>query len=94
MLKNVAGSALAKTIIVLTLTAVFSIMEGVWWPMLAPLLFAGYYWRSLVFEVLLMVHIIESSLGSWNYFSRIDQYIYLGNNVIINEFIKTICLLP
>ena len=33
------------------------------------------YPLSLLFT---QIHIIESSLGSWNYFSRIDQYILLG----------------
>jgi hypothetical protein len=80
MLRNVAGSALAKTTIVLALSAVFSVVEGCYysWPLLLPLLMVAFYRRSLVFEVLLMVHIIESSLGSWHYFSRIDQFIFLG----------------
>lgn len=69
-----------QTTIVLVVSAVISVVEGCrWhWPLLAPLLVAAVYRRLLVFEVLLMIHIIETSLGSWNYFSRIDQYIFLG----------------
>lgn len=78
MLKNLVGCALAKTLLVLVLTVVWCVVEGVVWPLLAPMLLLGLYRRQLVFEVLLMIHIIESSLGVWRYFSRIDQYVYLG----------------
>lgn len=78
VLRNAAGSALARTTLALVLTAVFSAVEDCVWPLLLPLLLVLFYRRSLVFEILLMVHIIESSLGSWNYFSRIDEYIILG----------------
>lgn len=62
----------------LVLTAVWCVVEGVVWPLLVPTLLVGFYRRLLVFEVLLMIHIIESSLGVWRYFSRIEQHVYLG----------------
>lgn len=76
----------SQTAASLALAAVLCVVEGMYthtymymcWPLLAPALLVALYRRSLVFELLLLVHVIESSLGSWHYFSRIDQYLYLG----------------
>ena len=67
-----------QVILALAFSAVFCLVEGVRYPLILPLLLALYYRKHLVFEILLMVHIIESSMGMWSYYSRIDKYIYLG----------------
>lgn len=66
-----AGSALLVSVL-------FAILKDIYWPLVATLALGGFLFRAIVFEVFLMVHVIESSLGLWDWYTRIDEGLYLG----------------
>lgn len=49
-----------------------------WIIMVIPFLYVALFFRRLVFEVLVLQHSIENSLGLWQWYDRVDDDIYLG----------------
>ena len=55
-----------------------SVLNGALWYMCLPLIIVVIRFRPFVFELLVMTHLIEDSLGNYNWFSKIDEQIILG----------------
>jgi len=46
--------------------------------LLAPLIFAATFYKQLIFEVMLIDHTLESSIGFFDWYSCVDDNLYLG----------------
>ena len=75
---SVLSSILAKCILLTTFCSAFAVIKGYYIALILPILVLAWNWRSIVFECLLLSHIIEESLGVWTWFSKIDRNLYLG----------------
>lgn len=77
-LQNVMNSILAKALLLNVFCVAFAVIMGYYFVLILPLVIISWCWRSLIFEALLLNHVVENSLGMWDWFSKIDDYIYLG----------------
>lgn len=78
-------SPLLQTILFILLGAIASVLNGALWYMCLPLIIVVIRFRPFVFELLVMTHLIEDSLGNYNWFSKIDEQIILGGIPIADK---------
>lgn len=78
LFSNLISSIVAKSIILSVFCVSFAVIEGYYLALVIPLLLYAWNWRSIAFEAFILFHIIETSLGTWKWYSRIDDRIYLG----------------
>jgi hypothetical protein len=78
LLTNVISSIVAKSILLSIFCVAFAVIEGYYLVLLVPLLVYVWNWRSMAFEIFILVHIIEEGLGTWKWYSKIDERLYLG----------------
>lgn len=45
---------------------------------LVPLGYAVYSLKLLVFELLLLIHIVQWSVGKWDWYTKVDENVFLG----------------
>ena len=78
-IRTMVSSALSQFLLVLLVS--FSVIATTsWWStLICPLIYGLLLRKYIVFETLLMVHVIESSLGMWSWFNEIEQNsVFLG----------------
>jgi hypothetical protein len=78
LLANVISSVVAKSLLLSIFCVAFAVIEGYYLVLLVPLLVYAWNWRSMAFEIFILVHIIEEGLGTWKWYSKIDERLYLG----------------
>lgn len=78
MFSNVISSIVAKSILFSIFCVAFAVIEGYYVVLILPLLVYAWNWRSIAFEIFILIHIIEEGLGTWKWYSRIDDKLYLG----------------
>ena len=78
MMGTLAGSVFAQMVLLTVLVVSFAVIEGYYITLIIPLIVAAWTWRSIAFEVFLLMHVIEDGLGTWQWYSKIDNRLYLG----------------
>jgi len=72
-------------IFVCILSTLIAILSVHWYLVLAPLLFIPYY-KELIFEILVIIHTIENTSGSFPWYTKVDDDgIYLGAIPILED---------
>lgn len=78
LVSNFISSIFTKCLIFTIFCCAFAVIEGYYIVLLLPLLLYIWNWRSIAFEVFILIHIIEESLGTWKWFTKIENNLYLG----------------
>jgi hypothetical protein len=77
-ISNLLSSILAKTVLATILCVAFLVIEGYALVMILPVGLIIWNWRSLIFELVVMTHIIGEGMGVWQWYTRIESNLYLG----------------
>ena len=71
-------SALAGFICVLVVCSAVAVVSGHYALILLPILILAVRWKRLAFEFFLTMHVIENSLSTFEWYSLVDNDLYLG----------------
>lgn len=71
-------SALAGFIFVLVVSTAVAVVSGHFFLILLPVLILAVRWKRLAFEIFLTMHVIESALDTFAWYSLVDNDLYLG----------------
>ena len=72
-------SAVARIIFILIISAFTSIITTRRILLSLPCLWFAFSYRYIIFELLVLHHVIDSSLGKWDWYNQVDDDIYLGS---------------
>ena len=74
-------SAVARIIFILIISAFTSIITTRRILLSLPCLWFAFSYRYIIFELLVLHHVIDSSLGKWDWYNQVDDDMYLGSIV-------------
>jgi len=77
-LYGLSRSNLIMTFFFTTIFILLCISTNYWLLLAFPALWMFRYHRHMIFEIFVLGHIIENSLGIWEWYSQVDDDIYLG----------------
>lgn len=82
IVKNTVESMLSSRLFYLILTSiislVFAVIGGYHTAVFIPIIFIAIYFKRLIFEVILIGDVLESSAGYFDWYSNVDDNLYLG----------------
>lgn len=71
-------SKLTQFIVLLVIATTFIVLKRMWWVLSIPLVYFAVYWKQLIFEFFLVDHVIEAQLGTFQWYSVVDDNLLLG----------------
>ncbi len=74
---NYCTSPLFLSIIALSVSGAILLITNRAWPLGVSVAITAFFYQRVMFEFFVMIHIIESSLGTWTWFNKIDDSKYL-----------------
>lgn len=84
-------SHLVHFISLLVLASTLSILAKLWIALILPLSHGIYFWKKLVFEIFVVEHVIESQLGTFQWFSVVDDNVLLGAIPLKEDHYEELC---
>lgn len=77
-LKAAVKSRLCFFIVLLVISSVMAGLKNYYLALLVPVVFGVVFIKSLLFEMFLIDHMVEASIGYFDWYSKVDDNLYLG----------------
>jgi atypical dual specificity phosphatase len=87
---SMVSSVVVQCLLFTVLGFSFALIKQQWLPFLIPLLLVIFNIKALIFEGFLILHYIMNSMGQFDWFTKIDDHLYLGAIPLVEPHLSSL----